>query len=258
MKLECMTNPFDVGIPLKINRESKINHPDKIGWPDDFSEELRQKLAHLGTLKVIGRGQPVCYNTEDPGSICIITSGALKSQIFDAEGTYAILGFYLPGEIISLHTSPVPSLPYETIALSTCQLYILSTDALKPLLIAHPEFFDFYHKVSQMALLDAYRRTILTGNLDSDQKIAFLLLNLYSRIKHQQADSAYFQLPMSRIEISQHLFLSPETVSRSFSKFQMKGFIQADRNEIYIKNQDGLFNVLSCQQECSPAIARPA
>lgn len=109
-----------------------------------------------------------------------------------------------------------------------------------------------------MALLDAHKRIIMIGHLDADQKIAYFLVNLSARMKHQHCASTRFLLPMSRVELSQHLFLSPETVSRSFSKFQMKGYLEAHRSDICIQDFSGLLEVLCREPACTAQIAKPA
>lgn len=254
MKIQCLANPFDIGMSLRIHRLGKLNNPNAIQWPDSFSPTLKEKLATLGTFKVVRKGQRLSEHLH-AGALCIIVSGGLKTQLCNAEGTNVILGFYLPGDILHLPDIDTALMPYETVALSTSQLFLLSTKSYEVLMRGYPELLQFHNQVLQTALLEAQRHAILTGSLDSDQKLAYFLVNISARMRHQQFASTRFHLPMSRVEVSQHLFLSPETVSRSVSRFQLQGYLEAHRCDICIHNLTGLLEVLCTQPECSAHVA---
>ncbi|UZE96964.1 Crp/Fnr family transcriptional regulator [Alkalimarinus alittae] len=235
--------PYDTGISLKIN-SARTQSIDSIAWPHPLSKELKQSLHQNGSFKVFQKGESITELMDHPGAICIVVSGVLKTQVSDINGRVMILGFYLQGDLLGFDGPAMRKSTYEAVALCTTYLFILPMDKYWQLPESPLSLAKCHASLMGQALLEANRRTALIGNLDSDQKLAYFLLNIAARMHHQNYARDHFNLPMSRIEISHYLFVTAETISRTLTRFQESGFLTVKRSDIQIIESQSLLALL--------------
>lgn len=238
-----LMSPCDIGLSLKVH-SANTQSVNSIDWPHPLSKALKRSLHENGAFKVFQKGDTITELMNKPGAICIVISGVLKTQICDFNGNVTILGFYLQGDILGFDGPAMRNSPYEAVALSTTNLFILPLNKYwqlpeEPLMLA-----KYHADLMGKALLEANRRTALIGNLDSDQKLAYFLLNIAARMHYQNYAKDQFNLPMSRIEISQYLFVTAETISRTLTRFQDSGILSVKRSNIQIIKHRALLELL--------------
>jgi len=68
----------------------------------------------------------------------------------------------------------------------------------------------------------------------ADERLAAFVLNVACRFADRGFDVAAIRLPMSRPEIASYLGLTPETVSRLFSRFHQQGLIDVSARTVRI------------------------
>jgi CRP/FNR family nitrogen fixation transcriptional regulator len=84
----------------------------------------------------------------------------------------------------------------------------------------------------------AQNHMLLLGRKSAVERIATFLLDLAARI----SEDGHVDLPMSRIDIADHLGLTIETVSRSLTQLEREGVIEvpAHRRLIVLSNRAAL------------------
>ena len=92
--MQDLVNPFDTNMSLKINC---TNTKQLVAWPNGLPNKLKQSFNESGACKVFHKGDPIPELMHSSGSICVVISGVLKTQICDADGTVTVLGFLSPG-----------------------------------------------------------------------------------------------------------------------------------------------------------------
>jgi len=65
------------------------------------------------------------------------------------------------------------------------------------------------------------------GSLNADERVAAFLLDVSERNAQRGYSSAEFNLRMTREDMGSYLGMTLETVSRTLSKFQKRGLIDA-------------------------------
>jgi CRP-like cAMP-binding protein len=78
---------------------------------------------------------------------------------------------------------------------------------------------------------------------DARMKVATFLLSLISIDSPNSDGSISLTLPLSRLEISEVLELSPETISRTFSSFRREQLLGARGRNLLIQNRAALERV---------------
>jgi CRP/FNR family transcriptional regulator len=78
---------------------------------------------------------------------------------------------------------------------------------------------------------------------DARMKVATFILSLITSDTHHTDGTVNLTLPLSRLEISEVLELSPETISRTLSSFRREQLVSARGRHLVIQNRAGLEGV---------------
>jgi CRP/FNR family nitrogen fixation transcriptional regulator len=163
-----------------------------------------------------------------------ILSGAIQTSIISEDGRRWIGGFYLPGEFILLERDEVRS----QFAQALCPTSLIMTD--RSVLEGLSQFDRFTCATITTWFLRTYRVALRTGFLlgrsNAMERLAFFLLDLMQRLEGRR----HFHLLMSRADIGDHLGLTSETVTRTFTRLQRHNYVQVNGRNLEILDPIGL------------------
>lgn len=163
-----------------------------------------------------------------------ILSGAIQTSIISEDGRRWIGGFYLPGEFILLERDDVRS----QFAQALCPTSLIMTD--RSVLEGLSQFDHFTCATITTWFLRTYRIALRTGFLlgrsNAMERLAFFLLDLMQRLEGRR----HFHLLMSRADIGDHLGLTSETVTRTFTLLQRHNYVQVNGRNLEILDPIGL------------------
>ena len=142
--------------------------------------------------------------------------------------------------------------------------YAYTAEAVTPVTLCRfprgrlERLFDAYPKVEKRLLAiasdelaAAQDQILLLGRKTADERIASFLLRLAAT--DDDASEAVVTLPMSRLDIADHLGLTIETVSRTLSRFKRDGLIDlVSRHEIALRDMDRIRAL--AEGECAAGI----
>lgn len=163
-----------------------------------------------------------------------ILSGAVQISIISEDGRRWIDGFYLPGEFFLLERDEVRS----QFAQALCPTSLIMTDRS---VLEGLSQFDHLTCVTITAwFLRTYRVALRTGFLlgraNAMERLAFFLMDLMQRLEGRR----HFHLLMSRTDIGDHLGLTSETVTRTFTLLQRHNYVQVNGRHLEILDPIGL------------------
>lgn len=151
-----------------------------------------------------------------------VTSGMLRVVRTLPDARRQVVAFVVPGHFVGLSGHDVHRHSIEAVVDSrVCAFAIEGVDALRQ------RFPAFEHTLLDRAcreLDDAHDAMLLLARLSPLERLASFLL----RLRQQTApatDFARIALPMGRGDIADHLGLTVETVSRSFTRLREQGVI---------------------------------
>lgn len=163
-----------------------------------------------------------------------ILSGAIQTSIISEDGRRWIGGFYLPGEFILLERDEVRS----QFAQALCPTSLIMTD--RSVLEGLSQFDHFTCATITTWFLRTYRIALRTGFLlgrsNAIERLAFFLLDLMQRLEGRR----HFHLLMSRADIGDHLGLTSESVTRTFTLLQRYNYVQVNGRNLEILDPIGL------------------
>jgi CRP/FNR family nitrogen fixation transcriptional regulator len=165
-----------------------------------------------------------------------VVSGAVRTYRLLSDGRRQIDGFHFPGDIFGIEAGDEHRLSAEAVTGSVLAVHRRSDrDAL-----AQDAGALARDVVASMmrALGRAQDHMILLGRKSAKERIASFLLGLAERL-----DAAgVVDLPMSRIDIADHLGLTVESVSRSLTQLERAGIIElpAHRRTVVLRDKAAL------------------
>ncbi|HBK44861.1 MAG TPA: Crp/Fnr family transcriptional regulator [Xanthomonadaceae bacterium] len=181
----------------------------------------------MGALDEVTQSQSYAAGTtlvrtgELRGNVYTVTSGALRLVRTLADGRRQITGFALPGDYIGLTETVRHRHDIEAIVDSRiCRTSMANMQRLR---VRYPQLERKLLQRAGMELAAAQDTGLALARLQPSERLANFLLRLAARAPHPENDVV--ALPMGRGDIADHLGLTMETVSRTFTKLKQQQLI---------------------------------
>lgn len=201
-------------------------------------------LRPLASMSLVTRkfraGEPI-YGDGDPfRAIYAVRTGTCKTTIVTDEGREQVADFHLAGDFMGLDGLAEGVHGTTAVALEDTQVCVIAYRRLQLATAAHPDAKDLMSHVMSREIIRARSLLLLLGLTDAPQRLAAFLLDLSQRYASRGWSPREFQLRMSRGEIASFLGVTLETISRTFTLFQQRGFIAKQGRRIRLVDLDGL------------------
>lgn len=192
--------------------------------------------------KAIDTGERLVEEGEPRNFVFTLTSGMLRLLSDLPDGRRQIAGFLLPGDYLGLADDKIYTQTAEAVAPSTlCMFPVHKMDALME---DSPALKFRLYELTRRALQEARESQMMLGRLAPVEKLASFLLLLAGRLERHGIPADPLVLPMSRTDIADHLGLTIETVSRSFTKLRLNRLIALpEPNLVELSDRRGLVAV---------------
>lgn len=164
-------------------------------------------------LHFFAAGAEIYGQNEKAGSIYQVEFGAVRVCRLLADGRRQVASFHLPGDSFGLEIGDRHRFSAEAITDCGVRTYSLAS---RP---------DMPRELLALALHSLGRtqdHLLVLSRQAACERVGAFLLELAER----QGGGGMVELPMSRMDIGDHLGLTIETVSRIFSKFKQQGIIR--------------------------------
>lgn len=187
------------------------------------------------------KGQKLSLASQSREILYLIRKGIFLARAPITQGRYQVLGILYPGDIVR----PQAMLPIEGTEVACIseagEALRLNWPVVKDLLDTDPDIA----RLIADRLADQTARATLHGAvmtaLSGDERVAALFLELGLRTGKRTAAGIMFDMPLSRIDIAEHLALNPDTVSRIVSRMRRSGMLApAGRNRLVCPSFDAL------------------
>ena len=209
--------------------------------PGTIPKEDMDKLDSIVAMRRrVKKGTALFHAGEQFKSLFAVRSGFFKTCLSANDGRDQITGFQAPGELLGLDGVAAEQHGVDAIALEDSEVCILPYNDLESIARNFPPLQHQLHRVMSRELVREHGVMLLLGSMKAEERVAAFLLNLSERYKRLGYSSEEFILRMTRQEIGSYLGLKLETVSRSFSRFQEKGLIEAQGKSVKLLDLDAL------------------
>jgi CRP/FNR family transcriptional regulator, cyclic AMP receptor protein len=203
-------------------------------------------LDSISSHATYPKGAILFVEGQEPRGVFVICNGRVKLSASSPGGKSLILRIALPGEVIGL-PGTISGKPYEATA-----------EAQEPIqvnFIPRKPFLEFLRAHGEVALKVAetlsdiyyatYREVRCLGLSGSaEEKLAWFLLDFAARRASDDGQTRVV-LTLTHEEIAEIIGSSRETVTRLFSDFKRKGFVQVHGSTLVLVDKTGLRELLA-------------
>jgi CRP/FNR family nitrogen fixation transcriptional regulator len=198
-------------------------------------------LEQFGCTIIVHRTHEI-YLHDEPTVFCWkILTGCVRTVRLMEDGRRQVSEFHWPGDLLGMDDIETHYADAEAVNDVTLRRYprcIVETQAN-----SHAALAIWLRTMTLANLRCAHRQIALLGRKTAAEKIASFLLEMDSRLA--PADGQLVELPMSRVDIADHLGLSIETVCRNLTHLQREGTVAIRRSGVELLNRDALLE-LAC------------
>ncbi|HSI53950.1 MAG TPA: fumarate/nitrate reduction transcriptional regulator Fnr [Ramlibacter sp.] len=211
------------------------------GMNCDELDRLDQLMMGRRRVKM---GQALYRERDKFRYIYAVRSGTFKSTLTVQDGREQVTGFHMAGELMGLDGVAQGSHASCSVALEDSEVCAIPFEHLNELSAASTNMHHLVGRLMSREIVREHSLMLLLGSMNAEERLAAFLLNLSQRLKARGYSSSDFHLRMSRAEIGSYLGMKLETVSRTFSLFQLRKLLDVDKRHIRILDAAGLTRAL--------------
>ena len=194
----------------------------------------------------VTRGEAL-FGVGDPfRCIYAVRFGLFKTEGLMADGREQVTGFQMAGELLGLDGISEDRHVCKAVALEDSEVCVIPFAEMESLGRAVPALQHNLHRVMSREMVQDRNLLVLLGSAQATERLAAFLLNLSQRHHQRGYSASEFILRMTRDEIGSYLGLTPETVSRTFTRLQRDGLIEVAQKHIRIPDVAALRAFVGC------------
>lgn len=188
------------------------------------SDRDLHRLASITLVKDYPKGKIFIEEGEPATDFFNVTSGTVKLFKMLPDGRQQITGFATVGHFLGLGVADTYTFSAEAIEpVTVCRF---SRSKLTKLLDDFPALEKRLLETACNELVMANNQILMLGRKTARERVASFLVSWSESTSPCDPPAARLHLPMTRGEIADHLGLTIETVSRTFSRFRAEGRIR--------------------------------
>lgn len=203
-------------------------------------DDLRPLDSLLLTTRWVEAGQALFAEGDGFRYIYAVRSGTCKTAMLRSDGREQVTGFHMPGEVMGLEGLAHGTHRITATALEESQICLIPYQRLVALTAATPGATDLVRHLMGQEIARDHSIMVVLGLTDAGDRLAAFLLNLSERYASRGCSPREFHLRMSRGDIASFLGVKLETISRTFSAFQKRGFLEVSGRHLRITDLEGL------------------
>ena len=203
-------------------------------------DDLPKLEALICSARSVRRGETVYRAGDAFDNLYVARSGSLKTVMAHRDGREQVTGLRLAGDPLGIDGISTGFYTCSAVALEDSSVCIIPYSALKHLCRETGAMQDRLHRLMSEQLIRESSQMMVLGSLSADERVAAFLLDVSERNGQRGYSHAEFNLRMTREDMGSYLGMTLETVSRTLSRFQKRGLIDAQGKLIRIIDIEGL------------------
>ncbi|HEY8380530.1 MAG TPA: helix-turn-helix domain-containing protein [Microvirga sp.] len=200
-----------------------------------YTEPARRppEAPALGSTRSFAKGEEIFIEGGRAAYFFKVVSGTVRTSKLLSDGRRQIDAFHLAGDIFGMESGEEHRFSAE--AVDDAVVIAFRRCSLETLVASDGVLARQVVSAIMTSLERAQNHMLLLGRKSAMEKIASFLLDYSRRLD----DEGEIDLPMSRMDIADHLGLTIETVSRSLTQLERQGVIElpAHRRSITLRDK---------------------
>jgi CRP/FNR family cyclic AMP-dependent transcriptional regulator len=200
-----------------------------------------QKLNEIKSTAIYPKSAVLFIEGQQPRGVFVLCAGKAKLSTSSRDGKTIILKISEPGDVLGLNAT-ISNKAYELTAemVEPGQANFIARDVFLQFLREHGEVALRVAEQLSLNYYSAYEEVRMLGLASSpSEKLAKLLLS-WSAETAGSSNSSPIKLTLTHEEIAEMIGTTRETVSRLFSEFKKKQWLQLKGSTLIIRNKSAL------------------
>nr|WP_241698403.1 Crp/Fnr family transcriptional regulator [Flaviflexus huanghaiensis] len=218
-----------VGEPHQCSEETRLRVLRAVRWFKDLSEDEIYSISRGITSHAWSPDEYLQIEGDRADALHVIAQGMAKVEKVSADGTTRIVDIAAPGDLVGVLPqlgAPVYTDSVATLSV-TCALRI-EAELFTSIMLEHPSVAvnvvdDLAHKLARS------RHSETHGGRPVPQRLADVLLMLMRKAGRRDNEGILIDLPLSRVDLAAMAGSTPESVSRTMSRWKSQGLIDSGR-----------------------------
>lgn len=199
----------------------------------------------LGVHRKVKRGLALYRAGDACNTIFFVLTGSAKVRLSDEVGREQILDFPLSGDLFGFDGLENGIHICDAVALEDMQVCAISVKALMLRCREHEPTQRMLNRLMMHEFERGQRLVLVLGRMASEKRVVWFLLDMSKRMAANGYSARQFNLRMTREDIAQHLGMTVETVSRTFTKLNDLKVLTVHHRHIEIMDFSGLQALLA-------------
>lgn len=188
------------------------------------------------------RGATVFEQGEDAHSFYLLLHGRLRGVKLTPAGQQVVVRYVGPGEFFGIAVAIGQSVyPATMTAAADSVMLVWPSSNWPDFARKYPRLVEETLKVVGAHLLDAQMRIVEMSTEAVERRVAHAMLRLAGQAGRPVEHGVEIDFPISRQDVAEMAGTTLHTVSRIFSSWEGRGFIEAGRQRLVIKDPHGLY-----------------
>ena len=200
--------------------------------------ELNQVDTMFTSKRQVKKGHLLIRYNEIFTNFFLIRKGFFKTYVALENGKQQVTGFRMAGEILGLDGIASNQHTCNVVALEDAEVCTMPFHRVEKIVRDIPLMQSQLHKILSREIFFESETKLMLGGMRAEVRLVAFLLNLVDRQHARGLSQSEVELRMTRKEIGSYLGISPETVSRIFSKLTKERMLEADNRIIRILRID--------------------
>ena len=173
----------------------------------------------------------------------LIKGWACKYRLM-ADGRRQILQIHLPGEICDLDKICVDDVPFGVLALTECRIATIRLDWIRKAADERAALTKLFWSLLQADNATMTEHVVSLGRRSARERTAYVLCDLLHRLQAlNEGLDGKFRLPLTQVDIGDHLGLSTVHINRTLQDLKSERLIQNGGRTYTVVDFEGLERV---------------
>ena len=226
---------------------------------DWIGTDWRAGLARFGTEISLRRDHEIFAQGEDADFCYMVIEGCVRTVRLMEDGRRQITDFHFASDLLGMDDLAVHACSAESVG--DVVLLRLPRQIVEQLASHNGALANHLRAAALDELRRAHERMLLLGRKTALERLSTFLVELAFRMpanaagRTQTAEPARLELPMSRLDIADHLGLTVETVCRNLAVLQKQGIVKVHGTSIHLMQWRSLEQLAEMPHQPLPARA---
>lgn len=207
-----------------------------------LSSDERESVEAMQLVgKVLGPGEQIALEGNEPSHCCLVVEGLLRRYSTLRNGTVQTLSIHVPGDIPDLQGLHLRTMDHTLASIGRSKVAIIAHRDILKVLVKSPRLTNLFWRESLVDAAVARAWVKVLGGHDALGRFAHLACELYARLEVMGLvkDSA-FPLPLTQVQLGETIGTSVVHVNRILKRLRADRLLEHKEGRLVITNWERL------------------